>query len=50
MALVLKELTVCVIGAAIQVHLRAVGRRHGLLLNFSRPTIEAKRVIADDPT
>jgi len=35
--------------AVVRSYLRAAGRRHGLLLNFSKPTVEAKRVIADDP-
>ena len=27
-------------------YMKAVGRKHGLLLNFAKPTLEAKRVIA----
>jgi hypothetical protein len=47
-----------IIGAAIEVrsledvhfvvvrsYLRAVGRQHGLLLNFAKSTLEAKRVL-----
>ncbi|MBM4039680.1 MAG: hypothetical protein FJ290_14320 [Planctomycetes bacterium] len=55
-----EQLTEKIIGAAIEVHrrlgpgfhfaivrsyLRAAGRRHGLLLNFLKPTLEVKRVI-----
>ncbi|MBI4570214.1 MAG: GxxExxY protein [Planctomycetes bacterium] len=30
----------------VRSYLRALGQEHGLLLNFSKPTLEAKRVIA----
>lgn len=33
--------------AIVKSQLRAAGRRHGLLLNFSKPTLEMKRVICD---
>jgi GxxExxY protein len=33
--------------AIVKSQLRAAGRRHGLLLNFSKPTLEIKRVICD---
>ena len=32
--------------AIVRSHLRAVDREHGLLLNFSKPTLEIKRVLA----
>jgi hypothetical protein len=32
--------------AVVRSQLRAVDRRHGLLLNFAKPTLEPKRVIA----
>jgi len=32
--------------AVVRSYLRAAGREHGLLLNFSKPTLEIKRVIA----
>ena len=32
--------------AVVRSYLRAVGRDHGLLLNFSKPTLEVKRVLA----
>ena len=32
--------------AIVRSYLRAVGKRHGLLLNFDAPTLEIKRVIA----
>jgi GxxExxY protein len=31
--------------AIVRSYLRAAGRRHGLLLNFQKPTLEVKRVI-----
>ena len=31
--------------AIVRSYLKAVGRRHGLILNFSKPTLEIKRVI-----
>jgi len=36
--------------AVVRSYLRAVGREHGLLLNFSRTTHEVKRVIAHAPS
>lgn len=35
--------------AVVRSYLRAVGREHGLLLNFSRTTLEMKRVLARQP-
>lgn len=32
--------------AVVRSYLRAVGRKHGLLLNFAKTTLEVKRVIA----
>jgi len=32
--------------AIVRSYLRAVGQKHGLLLNFAKPTLEIKRVIA----
>lgn len=48
MSLEHEELTGKIIGAAIEVrsYLRALGREHGLILNFSKSTLEVKRVIA----
>ena len=34
--------------AVVRSYLRAIGREHGLILNFARPTLEVKRVIAPD--
>ena len=31
--------------AIVKSYLRAVGKEHGLLLNFAKPTLEVKRVI-----
>ncbi len=31
--------------AIVRSYLKAVGRRHGLLLNFQKPTLEVRRVI-----
>jgi len=31
--------------AIVKSYLRAIGREHGLLLNFAKPTLEVKRVI-----
>ena len=52
MGLEFEDLTEKIIGAAIEVHfaivrsqLRAVGRKHGLLLNFANVKLELKRVI-----
>ena len=42
MALELEDLTGKIIGAAIEVH-----RKHGLLLNFAKVKLKAKRVIAE---
>ncbi len=36
--------------AVVRSYLRAADREHGLLLNFSRPKLEVRRVIARDPT
>lgn len=33
--------------AVVRSYLRAVGRKHGLILNFAKPTIEVKRVLAE---
>jgi GxxExxY protein len=35
--------------AIVRSYLRAAGRKHGLILNFAKPTLEIKRVIAPDP-
>ena len=32
--------------AVVRSYLRATGREHGLILNFAKPTLEIKRVIA----
>ncbi len=32
--------------AVVRSYLRAISRQHGLLLNFAKPTLEIKRVIA----
>jgi GxxExxY protein len=32
--------------AIVRSYLKAIGRKHGLLLNFAKPTLEIKRVIA----
>ena len=29
-------------------YLRAAGRQHGLIINFAKPTLEAKRVLASE--
>ena len=34
--------------AVVRSYLRAVGREHGLILNFAKPPLEIKRVIASD--
>ena len=34
--------------AVARSYLRAVGREHGLILNFAKPTLEVKRVIASE--
>ena len=34
--------------AVVRSYLRAVGRQHGLILNFAKPTLETKRVIASE--
>jgi len=31
--------------AVVRSYLKAVGQKHGLILNFSKPTLEIKRVI-----
>ena len=33
--------------AVVRSYLRAVDRKHGLILDFARPTIEVKRVMAE---
>ena len=33
--------------AVVRSYLRAVGRKHGLMLNFAKPKIEVKRVIVE---
>jgi len=33
--------------AIVKSQLRAIGHRHGLLLNFAKPTLQIKRVICD---
>jgi GxxExxY protein len=33
--------------AVVRSYLRALGLRHGLILNFAKPTLEAKRVLAN---
>lgn len=35
--------------AIVRSYLRASNRQHGLLLNFAKPTLEVKRVIASQP-
>jgi GxxExxY protein len=35
--------------AVVRSYLRATGREHGLILNFAKPTLEIKRVIASEP-
>jgi len=35
--------------AVVRSYLRAVGREHGLLLNFAKPTLDMKRVLARPP-
>lgn len=32
--------------AVVRSYLRATGRKHGLILNFAKPTLSVKRVIA----
>jgi GxxExxY protein len=32
--------------AVVRSQLRAIGRKHGLILNFAKPTLEARRVLA----
>jgi len=34
--------------AVARSYLRATGRQHGLILNFAKPTLEAKRVLASE--
>ena len=37
--------------AVVRSYLRAAGRKHGLILNFAKPTLEVKRVFASpDPS
>ena len=36
--------------AIVRSYLKAVGQKHGLILNFTKPTLEIKRVIFTDPT
>jgi hypothetical protein len=35
--------------AVVRSYLRATGREHGLILNFTKPALEIKRVIASEP-
>ena len=35
--------------AIVKSYLRAIGKEHGLLLNFAKPTLEVKRVICQRP-
>ena len=35
--------------AVVRSYLRATGRKHGLILNFAKPTLSGKRVIASLP-
>ena len=35
--------------AVVRSYLRATGRKHGLILNFAKPTLSVKRVIASLP-
>ncbi len=35
--------------AIVRSYLKAVGQKHGLVLNFAKPTLEIKRVIFTDP-
>ena len=35
--------------AIVRSYLKAVGQKHGLILNFAKPTLEIKRVIFADP-
>ena len=35
--------------SVVRSQLRSVQRKHGLLLNFAKPRLDAKRVIADSP-
>ncbi|MBI2932814.1 MAG: GxxExxY protein [Planctomycetes bacterium] len=34
--------------AIVRSYLRAIARRHSLILNFAKPTLEAKRVVASE--
>jgi GxxExxY protein len=34
--------------AVVRSYLKAMGRKHGLILNFSKPTLEIRRVILED--
>ena len=36
--------------AIVKSYLRAIGKKHGLLLNFAKPTLEVKRVICQKAT
>lgn len=36
--------------AIVRSYLKAVGQKHGLILNFTKPTLEIKRVIFTDPS
>ena len=35
--------------AVVKSYLRAIGKKHGMLLNFAKPTLEVKRVICRQP-
>jgi GxxExxY protein len=35
--------------AVVRSYLRATGHEHGLILNFAKPTLEIRRVIASEP-
>ena len=34
--------------AVVRSYLRAAGRQHGLIIDFAKPTLEAKRVLASE--
>ena len=35
--------------AVVKSYLRAIGKKHGMLLNFAKPTLEVKRAICRQP-